>query len=202
MKPGMPQRELAGVAIDEVQRHRQRHVDAAAHRDVEEVGVVAAGEGRHHADGHQRAEQRTSASAPASDLLRLARAEQPFRPQQQDQDQHREGHGIAVGGTTDRPRRRSRPARARGRPPRHRRCCRCHPAPPRRRPSCPAACPSADRWRDSSAAYRMPPAAASAEPSAKVKEITRSLLMPTSEAATGLNDSARMAVPVRVCSTM
>ncbi len=48
----------------------------------------------------------------------------------------------------------------------------------------------------------MPPAAASADPSAKVKEMIRSLLIPTSEAATGLNDSARMAVPMRVCSTM
>ena len=48
----------------------------------------------------------------------------------------------------------------------------------------------------------MPPAAASAEPSAKVKEMTRSLLMPTSDAAVGLKDSARMAVPMRVFSTM
>ena len=48
----------------------------------------------------------------------------------------------------------------------------------------------------------MPPAAAIAEPSAKVKEMMKSMLMPTSEAALGLSETARIAVPIFVFMTM
>ena len=48
---------------------------------------------------------------------------------------------------------------------------------------------------------RIPAAAASAEPSAKVKEITTSLLTPMIEQAVGLSDKARMARPILVFMT-
>ena len=45
---------------------------------------------------------------------------------------------------------------------------------------------------------RMPPAPASAEPSAKVSMMIRSVLIPISLAASRLNDTARIALPVFV----
>ncbi len=48
---------------------------------------------------------------------------------------------------------------------------------------------------------RMPAAPARAEPSPKVKEITTSVFTPIREAARGLKESARMAMPRRVCRT-
>ena len=51
-------------------------------------------------------------------------------------------------------------------------------------------------------AYSTPPAAASAEPRAKVAEITRSILMPISLAASVSNETARMALPILVYCTI
>ena len=51
-------------------------------------------------------------------------------------------------------------------------------------------------------AHRMPAAPARAEPSPKVKEITVSRLTPMSEAAVGLLETARIAMPKRVRLTM
>ena len=48
---------------------------------------------------------------------------------------------------------------------------------------------------------RIPAAAASAEPRAKVKEITTSLLTPMMEQAVGLSDKARIARPILVFMT-
>ena len=51
-------------------------------------------------------------------------------------------------------------------------------------------------------ANKIPAAAASAEPRPKVKETIQSVLIPISAAASGLNARARMAIPIRVLSTM
>ena len=51
-------------------------------------------------------------------------------------------------------------------------------------------------------AKRIPAAAASVEPSTKVKEITRSTLIPISAAVSGLKLTARIARPMRVWKTM
>ena len=48
----------------------------------------------------------------------------------------------------------------------------------------------------------MPPAPASAEPSPKVKEMMNELLIPMSDAAAELWETARMAIPIRVFFTM
>ncbi len=52
--------------------------------------------------------------------------------------------------------------------------------------------------RGIASATMTPPAAASAEPSAKVKAITKSVLMPISFATERLNDTARIALPILV----
>ena len=51
-------------------------------------------------------------------------------------------------------------------------------------------------------ANKIPAAAANAEPRPNVKEMTTSVLMPISDAASGLNASARIAMPILVFSTM
>ena len=64
-----------------------------------------------------------------------------------------------------------------------------------------AACGFANAKRAGYEADDFLAAAASAEPSANVNEITTSILMPTSEAAVGLNETARIALPILVFIT-
>ena len=98
---GMAERELARVAVHEVERDGEDDVDADAGQDIQVVGVDVVREIRDpegHQDRGEQGDERLRHRRLASDLLGRVPAEEAGRAEKQDPDQDGERDRVLVGG--------------------------------------------------------------------------------------------------------